>query len=415
MVATRSSRARGRRCGGRRRDAAESLGEDVGREVERADARQVLGEALHRECREHGGVDPSVGGEPGRLGLCLGRSQHARRVGPRRRLDLHAGCRGLGLHRLLLGLRGHRDEPRRGLLLGALLGVGALLSHQQLLARGQLDLALQLVLGDGALALDGDGAALVGGLVGILLHPLPHRHLERTLEVGLRADRHDAHADDDDRRLGEPGVAGQARGRDRAHGGHALAEQADEVDRGDVLDGVLLRELGDARAHLLERLAEPPAVVGVDGEVDAAGRDRGVAEPVGDGGLHAHLLEIERARTEDHRELRLGDGHLADGGVERAEPERDSGSAVHDAAPLGVHDVTRGDRPQVSCERKASDVGHDSPIVLSLVLFSAYGHPGRPHARPSSPRRFLGSSLSRPHPRESSVRSRQARPPDHRR
>jgi hypothetical protein len=80
--------------------------------------------------------------------------------------------------------------------------VGSALGDQLLLATCQLDLRLQLVLTDRTLALDRERSALVGRLVGVLLHLLTRRRPQRLLDLRLGTQRDHPHADDGDASVG---------------------------------------------------------------------------------------------------------------------------------------------------------------------------------------------------------------------
>ena len=171
-------------AGLRAAEAGQDRGQQVGCQVERADPGQVARQLAGREPEQRGLVDVVVGGEAGRFRLALGGPDEPGGVGL-----------GLGQDALALGLALGLDAGRGGLLGGAAALVRALLLDQLLLAPGELDLALQLVLGDGPLALDRQGPPLVGGPVGLLLDLLAGRGLQRPLDLGLGPHRHHPHVD----------------------------------------------------------------------------------------------------------------------------------------------------------------------------------------------------------------------------
>ena len=129
--------------------------------------------------------------------------------------------------------------------------VGARLLDQLLLAPGELDLVLQLVLLDGALLVDGERAPGEGGLVGLLLDLLARRRLAAPSRSRRRAAR---------RRPGPttiampipPRLASAARpvaDRGRAAAPTPSASSSRSVERARSRHGVLLRELGQAAAR----------------------------------------------------------------------------------------------------------------------------------------------------------------------
>jgi hypothetical protein len=95
-------------------------------------------------------------------------------------------------------------------LLGLAAGVRTALVDQLLLAAGEFDLAVQFVLGDGPLPLDGHRPALVRGPVGLLLDLLAGRGAQGPLHLGLRAQRHHAHGDHLDTGGRQAGLGAQA-------------------------------------------------------------------------------------------------------------------------------------------------------------------------------------------------------------
>ena len=61
----------------------------------------------------------------------------------------------------------------------------------------------------------------------------------------------------------QAGVAGQAGGDTLAHGGHPFGQGRGEGGVGEQVEGVLLGELGEQAAELLQRRGPPRAPVGV--------------------------------------------------------------------------------------------------------------------------------------------------------
>ena len=143
---------------------------------------------------------------------------------------------------------------------------------QLLLAAGELDLALQLVLGDRALPLDRHRAPFIGGPVGLLLDLLAGRGAQRLLHVRLRAQRDHPGADHRDPGLGQPRVGGEpARIRSRI----CATPSASALDSGLLAtrpSTCCCAGLGQQPADLLQRRAAPPPGVRVDREVDPGGR-----------------------------------------------------------------------------------------------------------------------------------------------
>src|SRR5206468_3688519 len=108
------------------------------------------------------------------------------------------------------GVRRRLDARRRGSVLGATPLVLPALGDQLLLAPCELDLVVELVLGDRALVLDGQRAPPERRPVGLLLDQLAGRRAECALELRLGADRADAHRDDLYADVREPLVGAQA-------------------------------------------------------------------------------------------------------------------------------------------------------------------------------------------------------------
>lgn len=250
---------------------------------------------------QRGRIDLAVHPQPGGLGLGPGRARLARRLG------LRAGQAHLA-GRLRLG----PYAVGRGLLLGLAAGVGAALVDQLLLAPGQFDLAGQLVLGDGAFPLDGHGPPLVGGPVRFLLDLLAGRGAQGALDLGLGADRDDAHGHHVDAGGRQAGLGGEAGGDPFAHGGDAVDQGRRERGAGQHVQRVLLRGLGEEGGDLFERCAAPASGVRVHGEVEPVRRLGRIADPVRDGGLHGDVLEVGRTGVERHGQLPVVDRHFGE-------------------------------------------------------------------------------------------------------
>ena len=249
--------------------------------------------------RHPGPVRVGLRGHAGSVRLRLGRDAGTVRLG----LGDQAGAFGRAGRRdpVAFGLGLDGDQGGVGVQLGAAAAVGAALLDQVLFAAGQLDLALQLVLGDGALALDGHGAALVRGLVGVLLDRLAGRGLKGAFELGFGADRDHPGADHGHAGLVQARVAGQGPGDRVADGGHASGERLGQGHPGQQVQGRLLGQLGQQGGELVEGLAAPGAVVRVDGEVQAGHGDLGGGDPVRHGGLHGDVGEVGGPGVEQQR------------------------------------------------------------------------------------------------------------------
>ncbi len=144
---------------------------------------------------------------------------------------------------------------------------------------------------------------------------------------------------------GDPRIPGQAGHDPFPEGDHALGQRPGERHPGQQVEGVLLGQLGEQAADLLERSRPPGAPVGVDPEVDAGGGDGRVGDPVGDRGLDGDVLEVGRAGVEQERLLPVVDRHLAQCGRERPEPEGLAGAVVGQLAVAEVPDVGGGVGP----------------------------------------------------------------------
>ena len=214
------------------------------------------------------------------------------------------------------------------------------MSDELLLAAGQLDLGLQLVLPDGPLALDGDRSPLEGRPVRLLLHLLAGGRPQRLLDLGLGSYGDDADADHRDAGLGQPSIAGQSVCDRDAHRPNATGHRRVQVNGGQQVDRVLLRRLGQQARDLVQRSAAPQTGVGVDREVDPTRCRRGVGHPVGDRRLHGDVLEVARAGVEHQRELSVVDRDLVEDRAERTEPERGADAGADRPAVPDLLDVT---------------------------------------------------------------------------
>jgi hypothetical protein len=227
-----------------------------------------------------------------------------------------------------------------------------------LLAPGQLDAALQLVLRDRPLLLHRDRTARVGGPVGILLHRLAGGRLQRALQVGLRPDRDHPRRDDGDAGLGQARVAGE-RGRDGlAHRRDAGGERLGELQPGEQVERRLLGQFGEQRGNLVQRLGPPVAALRVDREVEPFGGERRVGEPVRDGGLHGDVCEVGGAGVEEQGKFPIVDRYLGEHRRQRPVPERLPDTLVPHLAPDGVPDEAGRRAAQVAQEEPPRDVSH---------------------------------------------------------
>ena len=147
-----------------------------------------------------------------------------------------------------------RDLHRVARALGAVARVGGLLRDQLLLAPGELGLVVQLVLGDGALLLDRERAALEHRLVGLLLQAFEGRRLQGALELGGRRDRGEPDRDDLDAHGGEPLAARQALLQPHAQRLDPGIEQLVHGALREVLRRQLLAHAGEQAFDLLDRL-----------------------------------------------------------------------------------------------------------------------------------------------------------------
>jgi hypothetical protein len=201
--------------------------------------------------------------------------------------------------------------------------------------------------------------------------PLAGRVVERLVLLGLGTQCDHPHTQDREPGGGQALVGTQAGGDRVAHRPDAPGEHVRQAPRGDEVQGVLLRGLGQQAGDLVERAAAPAAVLGVDREVDAAG-DRGrVHDAEADRGLGGQVLEVRGARVEEQRQLAVVDGHLGQDRGERAVPERGADAAVADGAVVQVLDVGGGAAAQVAEEGVAGDVGHLGLRVCSSDLLAS--------------------------------------------
>jgi len=130
------------------------------------------------------------------------------------------------------------------------------------------------------------------------------------------------------------------------------------------LQRVLLRELREQRAELLERCCTPEALARIDAEVDALGGAPGVGDTVGHRRRHDDVLEIGRARVEDQRQIAVVDGHLAERRGQRLEPERLRHSLVPHPAVFRVPEVGRRAAAQMTHKRELRDVRHYGLLIV---------------------------------------------------
>ena len=293
-------------------------------------------------------AETGVGLRAGPLGLRLRRAHLADLLGA-----------GGGLQPGPVGQAGGVDQGGGGALLGLPAPVGPLLGDERLAPSGHLELGGELVDGDLLLALDGEGAPLVEGAVGLGLELLAQRGLEGLLNVRLGAQGQDAHVADLDAHAGQPllaphpvheGVAHQGQAGGQGLGQIESAQDVDDEGLGDLAD-----EVGDL-PHALDALG----VVGhgVDGEVEAAGGGLGVGEAVGEHGLNGDVLLVAGGDVEEDGALVVGGGHLGDRGEGGPEPEGEADAAVGRRPAAQVHDVLGGGALVAGEEEQAADASH---------------------------------------------------------
>ncbi len=227
-----------------------------------------------------------------------------------------------------------------------------------LLAAGQLDPVGELVLGDRALLLDGHRAALEGRLVGALLDRLAGRLAQRLLDLGARRDVGHADRDERDPELLEGGLGAQAALDPLADRRHARVQDRAHVELAELVDDELLGELAQQAGDLLERGLRPAARREVEREVHAPGERGRLGDPEGDHALDRELLEVRAAHAEQERQLAVVDRDLGDGGVDRAEPERQPGAVAAQVTPAVAEDVVGRLAAEVAEERISLDGGH---------------------------------------------------------
>jgi hypothetical protein len=76
-------------------------------------------------------------------------------------------------------------------------------------------------------------------------------------------------------------------------------------------------------------------------------------------------LEIEGATVEEQRLFTVIDRDLAQGGVERSEPECLARTVVHQVAFAEVADVGRGVRPEVPHKQELRDICHGRLFLVN--------------------------------------------------
>jgi hypothetical protein len=240
------------------------------------------------------------------------------------------------------------------------------LGDQLLFPPGQLDLVLELVLGDRPLALDGQRTAFVRRPIGFLLHALTGLGLQRPLDVGVGPDGDHADIGHRQAALGEPGVVGQRRRDAVSHRRDAVGQRLGHPHAGQLVERRLLGQLGEQAAERLQRPGVPAAGLRCDPEVDPRGRQRRIGHAVVHRRLHRDVLEVVGAGVEQQRLLPIVEGNLDQGGGAGAEPERQSGPGVLDLPVAQVLHVRRRVGPQVVDEGVSRDVRHDRTPFSSL-------------------------------------------------
>ena len=142
-------------------------------------------------------------------------------------------------------------------------------------------------------------------------------------------------------------IGATPRVQDRAH-----------VELAQLVDDELLGELAQQAGDLLERGLRPAARREVEREVHAPGERGRLGDPEGDHALDGELLEVRAAHAEQERQLAVVDRDLGDGGVDRAEPERQPGAVAAQVTPAVAEDVVGRLAAEVAEERISLDGGH---------------------------------------------------------
>ena len=201
-------------------------------------------------------------------------------------------------------------------------------------------------------------AALEGRLVGALLDRLARRLAQRLLDLGARRDVGHADRDERDPELLEGGLGAQAALDPLADRRHARVQDRAHVELAELVDDELLGELAEQAGDLLERGLRPAARREVEREVHAPGERGRVGDAEGDHALDRELLEVRAAHAEQERQLAVVDRDLGDGGVDRAEPERQPGAVAAQVTPAIAEDVVGRLAAEVAEERISLDGGH---------------------------------------------------------
>ena len=222
---------------------------------------------------------------------------------------------------------------------------------------------LQLVLLDGPLLLDRQGAAGEDRLVGLLLDALPGRRLQGLLHVRVGAHRADPHRDQLQPHVPERRVPGEAGLDPLADLLGPLGEDLADGGAGHQRPGVLLGELGDQELEPLQRLVAVEAAGEVDGEVDPPGEALGIGHPEGDHPLHRHVLEVGGAAVEEEGHLPVVGRHLGDGGRGGEEAEGEPAAGADELAAPVLQDEGARVGAQVLQEADAADLGHGALLL----------------------------------------------------
>jgi hypothetical protein len=287
--------------------------------------------------------------------VAIDRDTRVLHVGARLLDDAHAAC--LAVRRDLLRLAG---------ALGAAPRIGGLLVDQLAFAAGELGLVVQLVLGDGALLLDRERAALEHCLVGLLLQSLEGGRLQGALELGAGRDGGKPDGDDGDAHRGQP-LAAEARRQAGAQRLDPGVEQALHLGLSEILRRQLLAHAGQQGIDLLDRFGSVPPALEVDAEVDAGAEHVRIGDAPGQRPLHGHGLEVLRASLEEQHRVAVVHGQLGDAGALRQEPEGEAAAGFGDAAVAEARDMNARVAAQVPHETIGLDVSHDRPPQLDRV------------------------------------------------
>ncbi|EGE60550.1 hypothetical protein RHECNPAF_14110032 [Rhizobium etli CNPAF512] len=345
------------------------LAQKIGRNVELADLRGIVGKVAEGERHQLAGLHADRGErlQHFRIGLLEGFHHRRQRIGLRVGLGLGVG-RGkrhqIAVLLLQRDFAGHLLPPDLQLpFLHGALGFHLRLAHLPPLVL-QRDLGGDLVFLDRPLLFDGGIAPAVDGLVGLAEQGLAGLRFQRLGRLGLRHDGEQRQAEDFEAERFDRRVYPE---RFRHAGDQRLARGKNLLERQHLHLGTH-RHLHavDHPGRKLLRIFRDITALAVEREIQEGCRAARLGDAVGDLPLHGHFLEVRRHQRKDEGVVDARRRHQDQRARWREMPEGQARTFADGGAVLILDDVLRRFRlDEAQSEHDRFLVPGTSPLLVS--------------------------------------------------